>query len=238
MHTGIDFLHSFFFFLQCNPLFISLSPCHWVRGENQLAAFERTQWIQHERRLPNNLDLFSFICYLSATTALLQSIILLCVGCMCRYACARVCAVRPSVHTNTPFSTGHLTHFSVWITILQPIIGRQNGECWKKTLHPACHTSESQPCLSTERGRDGERGKESEIELVMLSLLSPSFSLYISTTQGPVKPLPTHPSPQLKVVLRQWLRFLHSILRKGQNWQRAICKAATNEKTFIIPHYL
>lgn len=156
MHTGIDFLHSFFF-LQCNPLFISLSPCHGVWGENQLTACERTQWIQHERRLPHNLDLFSFICYLSATTALLQSIILLCVGCMWRNVRKHVCAVRPSIHTNTLFSTGHLTHFSVWITRLQPIMGRQNGECWKKTLHPACHTSESQPRLSTKRGRDGER---------------------------------------------------------------------------------
>lgn len=178
MHTGIDFLHSFFF-LQCNPLFISLSPCHGVWGENQLTACERTQWIQHERRLPHNLDLFSFICYLSATTALLQSIILLCVGCMWRNVRKHVCAVRPSIHTNTLFSTGHLTHFSVWITRLQPIMGRQNGECWKKTLHPACHTSESQPRLSTKRGRDGER----EGELVILSLLSPSL---------PPLPLPSH----------------------------------------------
>ena len=187
MHTGIDFLPSFFFFLQCNPLFISLSPCHWVWGENQLAACERTQWIQHERRLPHNLDLFSFICYLSATAALLQSIIQLCVGCMCRYAraCSCVCAVHPSVYTNTPFSTGHLTHFSAWITRLQPIMGRQNGECWKKTLHPACHTSESQPCLSTEWGRDGgrEKERERERERAILPLHSPSL---------PPLPLPSH----------------------------------------------
>lgn len=98
------FFPVFFFssFLQCNPLFISLSPCHWVWGENRLAACERTRRIQHERRLPHNLDLFSFICYLSATAALLQSIILLCVGCMCRYVCVCVfvlSSVRPYKHS-------------------------------------------------------------------------------------------------------------------------------------------
>lgn len=72
------------------------------------------------------------------------------------HVCVCVCAVCPCVHTNTPFSAGHLTHFFVWIRILEPIMGRQNDECWKKTLHPACHTSESQPCLSTERGRKRE----------------------------------------------------------------------------------
>lgn len=158
MHTGIDFLPCFFRFFSATLFFILLSPSHRVWGENWLAACERTQRIQRERHLPHNQD---FFCYLSDSTALLQSIILLCVRRTCRYecVCVCVCAVRPCVHTNTPFSAGHLTHFSVWIRILQPIMGRQNDECWKKTLHPACHTSESQPCLSTE-AREEKRDRE------------------------------------------------------------------------------
>lgn len=110
--------------------------------------------------------------------------------CMCRYVHRLVCTVRLSIQTL--FSTGHLTHFSEWITRLQPIIGRQNSECWKR-LHPACHMSESQPCLSTERGRDGERGGG----LILLSPppYLPSLSLHISTTQGPVKLQYSPPTP-------------------------------------------
>lgn len=76
-----------------------------VRKEPARDLWERTQWIQHEKRSPHNLDLFSFISYLSASTALLPSIILLCVGCMCRYACGCgwsymfVVSVHPSIQT-------------------------------------------------------------------------------------------------------------------------------------------
>lgn len=226
MHTGIDFLHSsFFFFLQCNPLFISLSPCHRVWGENQLTSCERAQRIQREWRLPHNRDLFSFICYLSATTALLQTVILLCVGWLWRYVRKHVLAVHPSTHTNTMFSTGHLTHFSVWITRLQPIMDRQNGKSWKKTLHPACHMSESQTCLSTQWGKDGERECAREREpLSSLPLL----------TSPPSRTITYPPHPQLKVVLSQWLRFLCCILRKGQIWQQAELQGCYQQKTFII----
>lgn len=166
------FSPQFFFSLQCNPLFISLSPCHGVWGENQLTACERAQRIQRERRLPHNLDLFSFICYLSATAALLQTIILLCVGWMWRYVGKHALAVHPSTHTNTVFSTGHLTHFSVWITRLQPIMGRRNG----KKLEKDATSSLSHvrvPNLPVDTVRQGWWARERE----SLSLLSPSLPL-------------------------------------------------------------
>lgn len=93
----------------------------------------------------------------------------------------------------------------------------------RQSPNPACRQSEA----GTERETEGV-----SYPLSSLPLLKPphTTSLHISTTQGPVKPLPTHLSPQLKVVLHQWLRFLHSILRKGQNRQRVSCKAATNKR--------
>lgn len=149
----------------------------------------------------------SFICYLSAAHSVEV--------CMCVF----VPSVRRSVRTNTRFSTGHLTHFSVWITILQPIMGRQSGAGKRLSIQPVTRHSPNPACR--------QRGTLSN----PLSASPSFFSLYISTTEGPVKPLPTPPpSPQLKVVLRQWLRCLHSMLRKGQNRQRASCKAAPNKR--------
>lgn len=180
-----------FFFLQCNPLFISLSPCHWVWGENQLAACARTQWIQHERRLPHNLDLFSFICYLSGSAAQGLSIILLCVGCMCRYACVYLCclSIRPCKHSilhrppdpffcvnnNTLANHGQTEWRMLEKDYIQPVT--------RQSPNPACRQSEAE----MER-RKRERHGESY----------PHFSfppLPIFTTQGPVKLLPTLPCP-------------------------------------------
>ena len=157
------------------------------------------------RRLPHNLDLFSFICYLSDSTALLQSIILLCVGCVWRYVLyvyARMCVRSCCVHTNTSSSTGHLTHFSVWITMLRPIMGRWDNECWKKTTSSLSHVRV--PTLPVDRASQGWRGSKSQ-----LSPVPPPSYIYILTTQGPVKPLHTFSSPQLKVVPHQWHCFLY-----------------------------
>lgn len=83
------------------------------------------------------------------------------------------------------------------------------------------------------RKRDGEgwRGRESyPLPHPFPLLLLPLHPHHTGTSKTI-----THPSPQLKVVLHQWLRFLHSILRKGQNRQRASCKAAPN-KTHSLYH--
>lgn len=192
-----------FFLFQCNPLFIWLSPCPWVWERNQPVACERgsSKFNTLHTLLYVFFFSFLFICYLSASNAALQRIIRLCVGCMYRHACASGCVFLRSVHANTSFSTGHLTHFSPWITLLQPITGTQNAG---KRPHPACHTSESQPCLSTKSGKDGEGGKKGGGGVIylysphLLPLPSPS------TSPSPVKPFPTHPSPRLKVALHQW----------------------------------
>lgn len=143
----------------------------------------------------------------------------------CVYLCVCVCTcvcfdIGPSVHTNTPFSTGHLTHFSVWITILQPITDRRNDECCKKSLHPACHTSEFQSCLSTEseagmEREKREREKERKKELLILSSL-PSFLLLDLHHKETSKTITHPPQLQLKVALHQWLRFLYIVLWKGR----------------------
>ena len=109
-------------------------------------------------------------------------------------------------------------------------------------IQPVTRQSPNPACRQSEGGMEGERARERERERERERALSslftppsylPSLSHHISAIQGPVKPLPTHPSPQLKVLLRQWLCFLHSILRKGQNRQRASCKAATNKRHLL-----
>lgn len=87
-----------------------------------------------------------------------------------------------------------------------------------KRLHPACHTSESQPCLSTEWGRDGktEKGKtRGELS----SLFFPS-SPHLHHT-GASETI-THPPLSLAQGCALPVAALPTcILRKGQNKQAA-----------------
>jgi len=225
MHTGIDFLPSFF----CCCCLPSVQPFIYLAKPLPLGArwkpprslWEDTHWIQQERRLQRNVDLFPFIRHLSATAALLQSIILVCVWCsvcvgMHERVCVFVSTIRPHNHNvlhrppdpffcvNNDTPANH---------------GRKEWGVLEKRLNIQPLTRLWQAgCVSTEQGM--ERGRqEGRVSNPLSSLLLlPSLSLYVSTTEEPVKPLPIQPSPQIKVVQRQWLRFLHSMLRRGQNW--------------------
>lgn len=151
------------FFPSVHPFIYLAKPLPLgVRREPARSLCERTQWIRHERRSPHNLDLFSFICYLSGSAAPRLSIILLCVGCMRRYACVYLCclSIRPCKHSifhrppdpffcvnnNTPANHGQTERRMLEKDYIQPVT--------RRTPNPACRQSEAG------KGRESVRERE------------------------------------------------------------------------------
>ena len=145
---------SSFSFLLCIPLFLHLflvlSPLPLgVGGEPAVSLWEEDENTGYTRNTGSLTrytahHLFWFIFFILERNDRLQSTFNLSSSCVCLWS---VHLYNHSILHRPP------DPFSVCITILQPIMERRNDEHSKNTLHPACHTSESKPCLSTERER-------------------------------------------------------------------------------------
>lgn len=133
------------FFSSVQPFIYPAKRRPWV-WEKQLADCGSMQGIV-TRFSPHNLDLFIFRCYLSDSRTLLQNIIPLCVGCIWRFV---------FLYANTSFSTGHLTHFSVWIRSGQSPAGRMTnaGKKIKDNIQPVTRQNPNFACQQSKAGRD------------------------------------------------------------------------------------
>lgn len=218
------------FFPSVHPFIYLAKPLPLgVRREPARSLCERTQWIRHERRSPHNLDLFSFICYLSGSAAPRLSIILLCVGCMRRYACVYLCclSIRPCKHSifhrppdpffcvnnNTPANHGQTERRMLEKDYIQPVT--------RRTPNPACRQSE------VGKGRDSVRERES----VILTSFPPPLPLHLYRTEA--GETITRPTWSLAQVCALPVAALPTCPEK-----RAKLQGSSKEKLFMLAHYL